>query len=149
MNIRIEIITESFFNELQPLAEQHAVEVEFYNRKPSFNRVLWLNLQELGLLKMFTARTDENELIGYLLSVISPDFSWSDLIVATQTGLFVHPDYRGTRVAFNLISMFEDDAKQHGADYVAQGTTTMNDVSRLYEKLGYICVEKKFMRKVV
>ena len=81
----------------------------------------------------------EGKLVGALVGYISEFFFGPDLI-ASDSGWFVLPEYRGSRSAVRLLKNFEKWAKANGAKEVAMGVST--DVSpektgALLQKLGY------------
>lgn len=81
----------------------------------------------------------EGKLVGALVGYISEFFFGPDLI-ASDSGWFVLPEYRGSRSAVRLLKNFERWAKANGAKEVAMGVST--DVSpektgALLQKLGY------------
>lgn len=81
----------------------------------------------------------EGRLVGALVGYISEFFFGPDLI-ASDSGWFVLPEYRGSRSAVKLLKNFEKWAKANGAKEVAMGVST--DVSpektgALLQKLGY------------
>lgn len=81
----------------------------------------------------------EGRLVGALVGYISEFFFGPDLI-ASDSGWFILPEYRGSRSAVKLLKNFEKWAKANGAKEVAMGVST--DVSpektgALLQKLGY------------
>jgi len=59
-----------------------------------------------GLMHILTARTEEGELIGHFVNLISPDM-FSSTFVAKDLAIFVHPDHRKNGVMTMLFEEME------------------------------------------
>lgn len=89
----------------------------------------------------FIAYNDSQEPVGFLVAKAGPYF-FSDQIAAYQELWYVIPGLRGTRVAFELIKMFEEWARLLGAVEIFTGQIIPDPVkgkkvSRVLTKLGY------------
>jgi GNAT superfamily N-acetyltransferase len=81
----------------------------------------------------------DEKLVGALLGYISEFFFGSDLI-ASDSGWFILPEYRGSRSAVRLLKNFQAWAKANGAKEVAMGVSTdvnPEKTGALLQKLGY------------
>jgi len=81
----------------------------------------------------------DEKLVGALLGYISEFFFGHDLI-ASDSGWFILPEYRGSRSAVKLLKNFQTWAKANGAKEVAMGVSTdvnPEKTGALLQKLGY------------
>lgn len=81
----------------------------------------------------------DGRLVGALVGYISEFFFGHDLI-ASDSGWFILPEYRGSRSAVKLLKNFQTWAKANGAKEVAMGVSTdvtPEKTGALLQKLGY------------
>lgn len=85
----------------------HFNEVESKKDKIPYNvdKAMAKALFEADLLHIVTAR-DEGKLVGYFLSLVSPDLLTSELS-AKEIGIFLHPDYRGSTLFIRMVKHTE------------------------------------------
>ena len=65
----------------------------------------------------------DGKLVGALVGYISEFFFGRDLI-ASDSGWFILPEYRGSRSAIKMLNMFTDWARKKGASELYMGVTT-------------------------
>lgn len=90
----------------------------------------------------------DGKLVGALVGYISEFFFGRDLI-ASDSGWFILPEYRGSRSAIRLLKNFEKWAKANGAAEVAMGISTdvaPEKTGALLQKLGYRPVGGNFKK---
>ena len=149
MKLCEEFFTEDFFKEAALLIAAHGEETNYLGEEfsPDPDVDLHVQLGSMGLMRLFTARSDDGELAGYLVYVVAPNMQFKTLTIATQTALFIAPEFRKTNAVFDLIRMSEE-VLGPDVQMIYQHTTEVNDIGRLYESMGYFLVEKFFMKKV-
>jgi hypothetical protein len=113
--------------------------------KPNWN--LYERLEGLGLLYIFTARS-EGVLVGYFTVLVHEDLHDSDNVCATQDVLFLSKPYRKGLSGLKLVRFGERCLKQDGYSHLTITTTMKNPVYSLMKRLGYTKVEEKFERKL-
>ncbi len=105
-------------------------------------------LQTLALeeIEVFLAEVD-GETVGYLCcQVMEPLFSTEK--VATEIAWFIHKDYRKTSAGFRLMTTYEEWALSQGAKYVNMAyLESIADLSKVYEKKGYVKAETHYMKE--
>lgn len=83
---------------------------------------------------------DENRNVrGVMLGMVSPVW-YTQSLRAVQELLYVHPEYRGTRVMFRLIKAFEEESIKRGADSIQLGCSSgehPDGFAKIMSKLGY------------
>ena len=92
----------------------------------------------------------DGKLVGALVGYISEFFFGPDLI-ASDSGWFILPEYRGSRSAVRLLKNFEKWGKANGAKEIAMGISTdvmPEKTGALLQKLGYVPVGGNFKKAV-
>lgn len=102
-------------------------------------------LEELGFLKIFTAREDGN-LAGYLWVLITPNLHSKGSVLACDDGFFVTKDYRGKSIAKDLIQFTESCLKEDGIKIFHIIGTTEKPIDALMQRMGYTAIETKFQK---
>ena len=76
------------------------------------------NLERLGMLVIYTARTDNDKLVGYSVFFMRKHMHYKGHSWAANDITFVHPDYRDGRVGRNMVRFWEQDLKARGIHVV-------------------------------
>ena len=100
-------------------------------------------LEQAGILKVFTVRSDE-ELVGYYSCVVSPSLHSRGLLQATVDAIYLHPMHRKGLIGYKLIKFAEKCLKEDNVKIILLGTTEVNPIDPLLLKLGYSKTEVKF-----
>jgi GNAT superfamily N-acetyltransferase len=106
---------------------------------------LYSQLENLGLLKIFTAR-DDGSLVGYLFVVLSPNLHSKGSMLACDDGLYVAKSHRGKSVAKDLVCFTEHCLKEDGVKVFHIVGTTEKPIDSLVKRMGYVKVETKFQK---
>jgi GNAT superfamily N-acetyltransferase len=103
--------------------------------------------ERAGLLFIFTARTDANELIGYITYLIVPLLHSAGKRAAMSNMLYVAPPYRGKFVGTRLVS-FGEEALFNGKNISIFFLTARpeHDFSALSQRAGYTEYERVYMK---
>jgi len=81
-----------------------------------------------------------------IVMILIPSFFNNEIMVAQELGWYVSEEKRMTGLGIKLLKHAEEEMKNRGAKVMIMLTLTSNDISKLYEKLGYTEQEKIFMR---
>lgn len=100
-------------------------------------------LEQAGILKVFTVRSDE-ELVGYYSCVVSSSLHCRGLLQATVDAIYLHPNHRKGLIGYRLIKFAEKCLKEDNVKIILLGTTEVNPIDPLLLKLGYSKTEAKF-----
>ena len=87
---------------------------------------------------LFVAVKD-GEIIGYFAGMVAEHFLSHDK-VASDIGIFVMPEHRGSSAFLRLVRAFEEWAIREGASELTLGVSTQIQVDqtvRMFERLGY------------
>lgn len=95
------------WDELYPLAHAHQSSTTSYRRHEPFNpdKMRYIEYNEMGFFHLVTAR-DGTRLVGYFGLYVTKSMH-SQLLMATEDTLYVHPDYRQGRLALRIIRYVE------------------------------------------
>lgn len=135
MNFSQELLGPDLEIEALPLIIAHAAEVDHPEEAPL--NVVWekyYQMQHLNLVRIFTARNDGGELVGYSVFFVHKGTQRGDTLQANQDALYVKPEYRGTNGA--LIKFAEERLKLEGCEklYI---TLRSNSSGRVLVNNGY------------
>ena len=127
---------EDHFKEVYPAREVYDLEMDWDT---------YAKLEELGMLKIFTAR-DGSALVGYLWVIVSPNIHSKGNYTACDDGLFVASSHRGKSVAVKLIKFVEKCLKEDGFKTLHLVGTSEKPIDSLVERMGYKQIETKFQK---
>lgn len=135
--------------ELLPLVQQHYHEVESYQEVAPLNVDVdkYRQLYDLGLLSVVTAR-DGDRLIGYCIDSIGAGLHCKSTLFAVNDAIFVHPDYRGTLVAYRMVSEVKRELISLGVQIHMIHMKSNKPFKRLVEKQGYDQLEMVYSQYI-
>ena len=149
MKIQEEIITWDLIEEIKPLLQEHYEEIceykDIMKLNPDYNK--YLELQKLGMLHTVTVR-DEGKLIGYAITFTIKNLHYQDCLMGLNDILFISKPYRNGSLAIRLLKYVEDALKNKGVQILHYHIKVKHDHARLFEKLGYVCIEKLYGRSL-
>lgn len=143
-----EPFTEKFWDEMEPLVEIHKNEATIFpGCEPDPDIQMHLFLQDHGFIHLQTARVD-GKLVGYILFHVGPHLQFKQIICATHMSMFIHPEYRGGSLFFELMAAAEAELKENNVDAILMHSVAMNDIGRLYKHLDYDIAETFYLKKL-
>ena len=107
----------------------------------------YFKLEELGMLKFFTARSDDT-LIGYFVVIISSPLTTKGELVASYDAVYVHKDYRTSMVARRLFQFVESCIKEDGIYRIIASSSVKNPIGKFLSRMGYNEIETKYEKVV-
>ncbi len=141
-------MVENFIDEAMPLFEDHYLEIAKYKDVPlDIDVTVYKVLEELGKLRVFTAR-DDDLLVGYAIYTVSPHPHYKGTIHAIQDILYLTPSYRKGRLGMKLISYADDRLQKEGAQVVTQHVKVYADFGGILELLGYEKMEHIWVKRL-
>jgi GNAT superfamily N-acetyltransferase len=138
---------EAIRDEVQPLIEEHYQEISAnldIPLKPNWEK--YIGLDHMGVLRIYTARNDAGELIGYGVYFVQKNLHYDDSLQAVQDILFIRKGFRGT--GGRLIKWCDEQLKAEGVQVVYHHVKIMHDFGPLLERMGYKCIEKIYSRRL-
>jgi GNAT superfamily N-acetyltransferase len=91
---------------------------------------------------LFLLAVKDDELIGFACGYLHRAM-FNDRAVATDVGIYVNPEYRGTTLSKKFIGHLEQWAKAHGAEELWLGQTTGDDPERVIKYYGHLGYKTK------
>lgn len=135
--------------EIKPILEDHYYEVAMYQDKidlnPDYEK--YTKLEELGMLHLVCAR-DGDKLIGYFISVISPNMHYSDHLYAVNDILFLKSEYRNALVGQKMFQKAEELLKGEGVSVIAIHMKTALPFDSLCKGMGYDYAERNYTKYI-
>lgn len=135
-----------FIPEMEKIFPEHYEELcvtKEYPYEPNYEA--YKQLAQAGMLRTITCRAD-NELIGYIIFIITPHLHYKSCITASEDVYFIKKEYRKGRVGIKLFQYAEQVLKDRGINRIVLHTKVHLDNSRLFEYLGYKQTDKIFTK---
>jgi len=133
--------------ELEPLLYAHWREIAHYQDivlNPDWDH--YIAGDENGLLRCFTARDEEEDLVGYAIFWVRPNAHYKDSLQAAQDVLFIHPTRRGFGAKFIL--WCDDQLAAEGVQAVYHHVKAAHDFGSMLERFGYEVVDLIYARRL-
>lgn len=134
-----------FLAEVKPLFKAHWEELALDQDKvpldPQFD--VYLARAARGEVLPVTMRED-GEMVGYFVGFIAPGLHYRTCLTCTMDIFWVKPEHRGAGGGFGLFRKVEEECRRRGVRRLFVGSKLHRDASFLFEKLGYIEVERYF-----
>jgi GNAT superfamily N-acetyltransferase len=131
-----------------PLLEKHWEEVALNKDKIKLNPDwdAYADLEDAGMLKIFTARNSENKLVGYFVVFVKAHIHYKDHMFAYNDILFVDQDYRKGFTSPRLMKFAEKCLKADGVDVLVVNTKRHKPFDSLLIWLGYRHIENLYSK---
>ena len=133
--------------EARPLLEKHWEEIALNKDKIKLNPDwdAYANLEDVGILKIFTAR-DEGKLVGYFVVFVNRHIHYKDHLFAYNDILFLDADYRKGFTGPKLMKFAEKCLKEDGVTAVVVNTKRHKPFDVLLKWLGYKHIENLYSK---
>lgn len=146
---QLEPATVAFIDEAIPLFVLHYQQIAHYQDiklAPDYEK--YLGMQQAGILRIYTAREEDGELIGYGIFLVSPNANYKASIQAQQALLFIHPDRRGFGRQF--IAWCDEQLKTEGVQVVYHHVKVKPELNfgPLLERMGYTLVDQIYGKRL-
>ena len=146
---QVEILNYDLIAEVTPILIEHYHEIAHYKDiKLDVDWDRYLMIQDKGLLRIITARDDE-QLIGYVSWYLAWNPHYSQSLQASQDVLYLHPDHRKGRTGIRLIKFCEDVLRNEGVQVIYQHAKIDHPVlGKLLTLMGYKPVDTIYARRL-
>lgn len=131
---------QDIWDEILPILKEHYLEIAHYKDikfEPNISE--YYKLEDLGFLKVFTARENE-ELIGYNIFFIKSNMHYKSSLQAANDVIFIKRDRRGFGKKF--IIWCDDELRKLGVQIIYHHIKFSQDWSVMLEKIGYEPIDK-------
>lgn len=148
MKFQIERIA-NVLEEAKPLLERHWQEIAHYPDiplDPDYEQ--YIKLDDMGLIKAFTARNEDKKLVGYAVFLVRPHIHYRSMLLASQDILFIDKEYRKTRMGLSLIKFCDEYFKSIGVTAVSQHIKAKFDFGRMLKFLGYELMDLIYIKRL-
>lgn len=127
--------------EMKPLFVKHWQEIAHYKDillDPDFD--MYLKMEDAGVLRVFTARDDNNVLSGYAVFFIKHNIHYKQSLQAVQDIIFIDPEKRG--VGAKLVLWCDRALRDEGVQVVYQHikVSTPHTIE-FFKRLNYVPVD--------
>lgn len=146
MNFQIEHIYEAWDEAIDLMDANHKETGSFDQTKFNPSRENYEKIEDVGMLKLFTARDGET-LVGYAIFLVSPHLHYSSMLFAQQDVMFMDKAHRGIG-AYRFMNWIDEVLAEMGVEVVIRSVHVRNDYSRALMKIGYEKIETGFMRRL-
>lgn len=135
--------------EMQSLLELHWELIALNKDKIKLNPnwAEYVNLDEAGILKLFTARQNGN-LVGYFAVTVSTSMHYQDHKFAINDVVFIHPDHRNGSAGYKLIKYAEEQLTQMGVSLMIINTKIHQPFDKLLERMGFKQIERIYSKYI-
>ena len=126
--------------EAKPLLIEHWKEIAQYDDiplDPDYER--YYTLENNGLLRVFTARSEEGSIIGYAVFFVNTNAHYKQSLQAMQDIIFIHPNHRGTGGRFIL--WCDEQLKAEGVQVVFHHIKAAHNFGPMLERFGYELID--------
>jgi GNAT superfamily N-acetyltransferase len=131
------------------LLEMHREELATYKHlmvlKPNLES--YQKLEDAGKL-IGLGLYDEDKIVGYSVLILTTALHYSDLIIAQNDLIYIHPDYRKGKWGLKLIYATEEAAREKGIKMILWHGKEKTIFSELMPKLGYIVQDIMFSKEL-
>ena len=131
----------------RPLLEKHWEEIALNKDKIKLNPDwdIYADLEDAGVLKIFTARSD-GKLVGYFVVFVKAHIHYKDHLFAYNDILFLSREYRKGYTGAKLIKFAEKCLKEDGVSVVVVNTKRHKPSDVLLKWLGYKHIENIYSK---
>lgn len=137
----MEPLTPQLWDEALPLLFAHWKEVAHYQDiELTPDRARYAQLEQNGVVRVFTARTAVNLLVGYALFTITPALHYRQIRIGMQDVIYVQPNARGS-LGYRFVDYCTTRMFEQGADVVYQHVKLAHNFGKLLERQGYEPIE--------
>jgi hypothetical protein len=135
------------WDEALPLASAHHAEVGPLPQQDfKLNRKNWDVLESIHLLRVYTARNESGDLVGYCTMVVSPTHGmYADMLWVMQDTLYVRPDHRNYMV-LRFLKYQDLSLKLEGAQAIYRHAPLTSNLGKLLLHMSYRLNDRGYVR---
>lgn len=146
ITIQVESLTD-VLEELKPVFPSHweelALDKDHVPLDPMYE--IYLERDANGQV-MFIAVRDNGALAGYFVGFVAPGLHYKTCLTLTLDIFYVIPEHRGNGTGYHLFKEVEKECRRRGIQRMIVGSKLHKDASWLFEKLGYIEIERYYSK---
>lgn len=147
MKFQLERLTLDLMDEMMPLLVAHYNEISANLDIPLKPRVdKYIDLDEAGFLRVYTARDESGLLIGYAVFTVNYSMHYADSYQAIQDIIYIDKSRRGFGSKF--ISWCDSQLRDEGVQIVYHHVKAKHNWSHLLQRLNYNLVDLIYSRRL-
>ena len=134
-----------------PLLQQHYEEIAIFKDIPLDPNWDWYErVYEMGILKVFTVRTDAGQLVGYAAFLVQPNKHYRTSLQSACDVFFIDKQHRSMMlVAKRFIEFCDEELRKLGVEVVHHRYKLHQPaLGNLLEKVGYVETEVDMTRRL-
>lgn len=134
-------------NDIKPLIERHWKEIAHYDDiplDPDYEK--YIELDELGVLRCFTARS--SELVGYIFYLVHYNPHYKSSLQAVQDILYVTPSSRGAFLGIKILRFANNELRNEGVQVEYQHIKAKHNFGPMLEREGYELVDLVYAKRL-
>jgi L-amino acid N-acyltransferase YncA len=142
-----EQLSDGLIEEMMPLINAHWEEIAHDKDIPlDPDWYKYGQLQTLGSLKVFTARDDDGQILGYSFFFVSPNLHYKSSLQAVQDVIYIDKERRGFGRKF--IDWCDSELRQMGVQKVYHHVKAKHNFGPMLETLDYHLVDLIYARRL-
>lgn len=137
----------SIIGEIKPLLEEHYQEIATYKDiplEPDWD--MYQKLEEMSILNIFSARLEDNTLVGYAIYLVRPHIHYKSCVIAQQDILFITKEHRGQGMIF--IMWCDEQLRKMGVNMTIQHMKASHNFGKMLERIGYDLMDLIYTRRL-
>ena len=132
---------ESYYDivaEITPIVYKHHEEVDLYQEhmKMDPDYEVYGNLADAGILKTFTLRNTDDQLIGYNFFCLQTNPHYKGTLWASNDIVYIDPAYRNTEHTMGFFLWCESQLRDSGAEVISYTMKVNKSFHSLMDHLG-------------
>lgn len=138
-----------FIQEALDLFSTHWGEVGHYRDIPlEIDFEMYNKMEDAGVLRIYSARDDENQIIGYSFYLIKNNAHYKSSLQASQDIIFIHPEKRGFGKEF--INWCDDELRKEGVQVVYHHVKAKKELNfgPMLQRLGYELIDEIYGKRL-
>lgn len=146
MKFQLETI-KNILEEAKPLLVDHWNEVAHFKDiplDPDYDS--YLKIEEAGMSKTFTARTDDGTLVGYAVFFVRPHIHYRSMVMAQQDIVYVDAAHRPSSILF--FDYCDMELKAMGINVVSQHVKSKHNFGSILERHGYELMDLIYVKRL-
>lgn len=140
-----------FIPEAMSLFSLHWGEVGHYKDIPlEIDFETYNKLEDSGTLRIYSAREDDNKVVGYSFYFLKNNVHYKSSLQASQDIIFLHPDKRKTGLGLSFIDWCDGELRKEGVQVVYHHVKTKKELNfgPLLEKLNYELIDLVYGKRL-